>query len=196
MWLRRGTLENIHSCCLKALGEWNYLLFNNHIPKACRSIIQGKTLLWSKEEDKAPEESPMWPSQNSTELAADGWIRGVHKDHHIDYCGAEKFKKGAVWSIYTVGQSLASCCPERWIQIECEFLPCFCVYVTAHTVSFQNVPDLQLSLLSELRTPLWLAHELHCVCAQWTWWFSSHFKMSWLSQKDLDESRSTTKEKE
>lgn len=103
----------------------------------------------------------MWTSQNSTGLSTDGWIRGVHKDSHIDYCWAEKFKKGAVWSTYTVGQSLASCCPERCIQIECEFLPCFCVYVTAHTVSFQNIPALQLSLLSELRTPLWLANQLY-----------------------------------
>lgn len=114
----------------------NYLLFNNHIPKACRSIIQGKTLLWSREEeDTAPEQCPMWTSQNSTGLVAD--LGGLHilRNHHIDCSWAESLKKGAVWSIYTVGQSLASCYPKRCIQIESECLLCLSMRWTQSLMS-------------------------------------------------------------
>lgn len=95
-------------------------------------------------------------------LAADGWIRRL-RDHLIDYSWAEKFRKGALWSVYTVGQSLASCYPEKCIQFDCDcfvLLVCVCMW----RLTLSHCKMYQLSLPSELRTPLWLANQLFCVC--------------------------------
>lgn len=157
--LRTGTPKNVLSCCLKALGEWNNVLFNNRVPQAYRSIIQDRTSLWSKEEG----DNCCWAALHVDFLQQ---LTMVQRGSNVlTTVGWRKFGKDAVWR--ALGPSLASCIPERCILMGsfhvCVVCVCVCLCVTSNTGSFEKA--LQLSSLPELRIPLWFCRSTFlCTC--------------------------------